>query len=130
MVGGIDLFFLMDSLVDGNEECDTGEVQIDGWIFEKKTPYFFVSVFGINTQQRFSKKGGTGFPYAAMHITGDSGEQNVVKIGERWFKVSRCSALKSSLDTFKIPFLSVYSRRNLSNSDSVNIPKFDKTDCQ
>jgi hypothetical protein len=36
MVGGIDLFFLMDSLVDGNEECDTGEVQIDGWIFEKK----------------------------------------------------------------------------------------------
>jgi hypothetical protein len=62
MVGGIDLFFLMDSLVDGNEECDTGEVQIDGWIFEKKTPYFFVSVFGINTQQRFSKKRGHRVP--------------------------------------------------------------------
>ena len=35
-VGSI-CFFLMDSLVDGNEECDTGEVQIDR--SSKKTPY-------------------------------------------------------------------------------------------
>ena len=71
--------------------------------------YFFVSVFGINTQHRFSQNVGTGFPYAAMHITGDSGEQHVVKFGERWFKVSRCrSGLKSSLDTLETVSFGVF----------------------